>query len=276
MRDVRRVPVRGGERRGTGHVRGDDAVPLPRDEGEHLRERAELRELLGVDRRRAGDSLREHREDLDALDRVDAEVRLHVHLERERLDRVARELGDDLEQHGANVEGHRCGRRVAVRRAVGVGAVPGVARARRRDEGRDVLQRPESAELLGVHRRGAGHPLREHREDLDALDRVDPQVGLHPHLERQRLLRIAGRLRDHGEEERDDVDRLRRRRGGRRTLDPRPEERRPGLAPRGRRRPSRRASPRATPRTQAHRCRRPLRATLAGSGARRAALRGRV
>jgi hypothetical protein len=66
--------------------------------------------------------------------------------------------------------------------------------------------------LLGVDRRCARDTLREHREDLDALDRVDAEVGLHPHVQAECLFGIARGLRDHREEERHDVDGVARRR----------------------------------------------------------------
>ena len=45
-------------------------------------------------------------------------------------------------------------------------------------------------------RRHLGEPLLEGREDLDPLDRVDPQVGVEPHVELEHLGRIPGLLGD--------------------------------------------------------------------------------
>jgi len=64
--------------------------------------------VLGVDGRRVGRALLDAREDLDALDRVDPEVRLEVHVELDHVERVARLLRDDLEEdalEAARVEG---------------------------------------------------------------------------------------------------------------------------------------------------------------------------
>ncbi len=61
---------------------------------------AERAELLRLERGQTGQSVLQGREDLDALDRVDAEVGVELHVEIEHLDGVSRLLGDDLDQYG--------------------------------------------------------------------------------------------------------------------------------------------------------------------------------
>ncbi len=63
-----------------------------------LAERAQRGHLGGLDGRQAGDALLHRRQDLDALDGVDAEAGLQLHIESEDVDGVTGLLGDDLEQ----------------------------------------------------------------------------------------------------------------------------------------------------------------------------------
>ena len=193
-----------GDRRGAGaaelldHRLDDLADGLrARERGDVLRLDVEL--LLHV------------REDLNTLDRVDAELRLerHVHLDHVRL--VAR-LGGEHGEHDLR----RLRRRHARRRGGGGG------RRRRRGGGDGGGAR--TAELLdhrlddladGLRARERGDVLRldvelllHIREDLNTLDRVDAELRLerHVHLDHVRLVaRLGG---EHGEH---DLGRLRRR-----------------------------------------------------------------
>ena len=55
----------------------------------------------------------------------------------------------------------------------------------------------QGAEVLGADDRRTGQALLEGGEDLDPLDGVDAQVGVHAHLQLQHLHRVAGLLADH-------------------------------------------------------------------------------
>ena len=69
-----------------------------REELGDLAERAQRAQVLGLDRRRLGQAVLHGREDLDSLDRVDAQVRVKLHVELEHVHRVARLLGHHLQQ----------------------------------------------------------------------------------------------------------------------------------------------------------------------------------
>jgi hypothetical protein len=68
-----------------------------------LPEGLEPAHVLGGDRRQAGQSLFQGGEDLDALDRVDPEIALDVHVEGQHLGRVARELAHHRAQRGLDL-----------------------------------------------------------------------------------------------------------------------------------------------------------------------------
>ena len=60
-----------------------------------LAERAQRSQVLGLDHRRLGQAVLHGREDLDSLDRINAQVRVKLHVELEHVDRVARLVGHD-------------------------------------------------------------------------------------------------------------------------------------------------------------------------------------
>jgi len=97
----RRVRSRDPDRRRAGA--GEDVVDVGRD----LRQRLHGRELLGLQTREIGNALTGRSEDLDALDGVDAEIRLELHAKVERFTRIAGLLGDDVEEQiGARCRRH--------------------------------------------------------------------------------------------------------------------------------------------------------------------------
>jgi hypothetical protein len=64
-----------------------------------LRKRPHPRELLGLQSRKIRKSTIGGSQDLDALDRIDPEIRFEIHREIERFTRIAGLLGHDVEQH---------------------------------------------------------------------------------------------------------------------------------------------------------------------------------
>ncbi len=79
--------------------------------GDDLAEGLEGGHVAGLDRGEVGDPLLHGGEDLDALDGVDAEVRLQRHLHGEHVGRVAGLLRDDLQQRPFEVHAARRGGR---------------------------------------------------------------------------------------------------------------------------------------------------------------------
>ena len=78
------------------------------------------------------------------------------------------------------------------------------------------LRAAERAELLGLERGQPGKPVLQGGEDFDALDRVDPEVGVELHVEIEHLGGVSRLLRD-------DLDQDRGRRFAGRELRWRPE-----------------------------------------------------
>ena len=61
----------------------------------------------------------------------------------------------------------------------------------------DVSEGVQRAEVFGLDLRRVGQPLLKRRQDFDALDRVDAEIGVQRHARLQHLHRIARLLRDH-------------------------------------------------------------------------------
>ena len=170
-----------------------------------------------LDLGKAGHPVAERRQDLDLLDRVDAELGLEVHLMAEHLGRVAGLLGDDrLDQakerpaaggsrsrHGHRHRRHgfghdRChGRRSGGRRRSGASESAG-GRGVAADHRRDGADGAELGQRRRLDLGKAGHAVAERRQDLDLLDRVDAEFGFEVHVMAEHLGRVAGLLRDDG------------------------------------------------------------------------------
>ena len=114
----------------------------------------------------------------------------------------------------------------------------------------------QGAEVLGLDGRGVGQPLLEGGQDLDPLDRVDPQVGVQRHVQLEHLRRVARLLRHHRQQRARDVGcgPLARRAASGRATAPGP---RPIAEPSSARPPGRRGS---------RRCRRRVRSVPRCSG----------
>ena len=178
--------------------------PLP-EVRENVAERAQRAHRRGVDLGVPGNTLLQRREDLDPLDRVDAQVGLEPHLQRQQLRRVAGLLRDHPEQQRLEIDdtGGRGRRRAwhARRRCV---------RRRRRsrsaretdafEPGDDVAERAHLGQGRRFELRKVGQALLQPGENLDTLDRVDAEVGLQRHLRAQQIDGVAGLLRDDREE----------------------------------------------------------------------------
>ncbi len=125
-------------------------------------------------------------EDLDPLDRVDAQVGVELHAGLEDLGGVAGLLRDHLHQRRVHRGGPAGGRH------------RGIGDDRRSGEELDDLpEGADGAEVLRADHRAGGQSVLERGEDLDPLDRVDAQVGVELHAGLEDLGGVAGLLRDH-------------------------------------------------------------------------------
>ena len=68
--------------------------------------------MLGLERGQPGKPVLQGREDLDPLDRVDAQVGVELHVEIEHFGRISGLLGDDLDQDAASASAGIAGRPV--------------------------------------------------------------------------------------------------------------------------------------------------------------------
>ena len=168
------------------------------EEGGDVAEGEERTEVFGLDLRCLGQAFLQGRQDLDALDRVDAQVGVQSHVQLQHLRRIARLLRDHLQQRGGNlfeiVWRGRLFRHFDHRLDRGGRRRGGAAAG---EEGGDVAEAEERTEVFGLDLRRLGQAFLQGRQDLDALDRVDAQVGVQSHVQLQHLRRIARLLRDH-------------------------------------------------------------------------------
>src|SRR4051812_137832 len=147
-----------------------------RQELDDLPEGLEGPEVLGLDDGGVGELLLQRREDLDALDRVDAEVGVEPHGRLGYIRGMYCFLLPDRQQR--LLDGGRSG---------GCAALTGRARLRRSFPTRgssdldDLPEGLEGPEVLGLDDGRVGELLLERREDLDAFDRIDAEVGIQSH-----------------------------------------------------------------------------------------------
>ena len=64
------------------------------------------------------------------------------------------------------------------------------------EEGGDVPQVVQRAQVFRLHQRGGRQTFLERRQDFDALDRINPQVRIEGHVQVEHLRRIACLFRD--------------------------------------------------------------------------------
>ncbi len=166
---------------------------------DNLAEGLQLGHLTSVDFGEGGLALAHGRENLDALDGVDAEVGLEVHLHAEHVCGVASLFSDDVQHQLGEVDG-------------GASLVSPSFWSRRDEAGRsllgrqacghridDVAEGAQTAHLAGVDLGKLRRLLADRRQNLDALDGVDAEVGFEVHLEGQHVFGVAGLLGDHGQ-----------------------------------------------------------------------------
>ena len=183
--------LRGGTRRR--RVSGIDSRQL----SEQRAQRTRSREAFHVRLHGIGDRGRglpgEGTDDLDPLDRVDAEVGFQIGVEADHVLRITGAIRHQRQQRRLGVEIGRRGRRGRPRRG-------NCRRARRlRQLGQQRAQRARAGEAFHIRLHGLGDRgrglLGEGADNLDPLDRVDAEVGLQIGLEADHVFRIAGAIR---------------------------------------------------------------------------------
>ncbi len=141
--------------------------------------------------------LAHRREDLHALDRVDAKVGFEIHRELEHIDGVARLLSDHFKHQRLKL---RCAAGRVRNWSGGIRHGPALRKVAAHPVD-NLLQRAQLAKFRGIHlgqiHRSFGSLLTHGREDLDALDRVDAKVRFEVHRELEHIDGVAGLLGDH-------------------------------------------------------------------------------
>ncbi len=133
------------------------------------------------------------RQDFNPLDRVDAEVRIKLHVEIEHVDRVAGLLRHALQQYLVNgLFRHGLGWLRAIgavsdRRGHAFAAV---------EKCDDLANGAEHSDLLGTRRPGGRQLFLNGRKDLDALDGINSEIRVETHVELEHFGRIARLLGD--------------------------------------------------------------------------------
>ena len=135
-------------------------------------------------------------DDLDALDRVDPQIGFKVGIQRQHVLRVAGAVGHQLKQGRCEAVGRwrggRCGcggRRGRWRCAGGSGRCHAV---QRRDNGAEAARLGKALHgFVDLRGHVGGQRLLQRADDLDALDRVDAQIGFQVGIQRQHVLRVA-------------------------------------------------------------------------------------
>ena len=176
-----------------------------------LLERRELCHGRGFDLWQTRHALLHGAKDLDALDRVDAEVGFQLHREIEHLFWVTGFLGNDLEHDLGQVDA-RCR---SSRWRCGSDRSGGRCRSWRTSERRaaelsdvidDLLQGRELCHRGGLDLWQTRDALLHGAKDLDAFDRVDAEVGFQLHREVEHLFRVTCLLCNHRQHHRRQID----------------------------------------------------------------------
>ena len=153
-------------------------------ERDDVAESEKCTELLRGYGRSFGKGFLESGEDLDSLDRIDSEVGVEPHVGFEHLGGIPRLFRDNAQQNVCH----------SVPRAI----TGGLSQRRfvRTQEGEDIAKRVKGAEMLGFDDRCTRKAFLKGREDFDAFDRIDSEVGVEPHVGFEHLGWITGLLGD--------------------------------------------------------------------------------
>ena len=95
------IAIPAGGRQGRGVLGRNVLQDRPGQEIGDLAERVQRPQMLGLDRGCIGQPVLDGREDLDSLDRIDAQIGVELHVQFEHLDGVARLVGDHFQKDGA-------------------------------------------------------------------------------------------------------------------------------------------------------------------------------
>ncbi len=170
-------------------------MALAHQEGNDIAESAEAEHLGRINLAQTGHLIFQGAEDLDTLDRVDAEVGLDLHFWLEQLRGIPCFLRHDAQRHPFQVQTCRLLHRP-------VEAHPGDSPQGRRaggnpsaEEGDDIAEGAEAEHLGRIDLAQTGHLIFQGAEDLDTLDRVDAEVGLDLHFWLEQLRGIPCFLR---------------------------------------------------------------------------------
>ena len=143
--------------------------------------------MFGFDLGRVRQLRTQRRHDLDALDRVDAQIRIQPHIKVQHLHRITGLFRYNAKQNLPN-------NRDLVRLSLGLDHRGAATLGAGRQKRHDLLERLQGSKMLRLDLWRPREATAQRRHDLDALDGVDSEVSIHSHLEIQHFTRIAGFL----------------------------------------------------------------------------------
>ena len=190
----------GGRCRSAGFFRGLRDRRGVIQKGDDLAEGLQAAQVFGLDHGGLGQAGLQSGKNFNAFDGIDPEIGVEAHIEFEHFDGVAGFFGDDFEQYGF---GFACG----CRRYRDCRLRNGRRGLRRRGFGRaigkkrnDLAERLQAAQILGLDHGRFGQLCLQRGENFDALDGVDPEIGVEAHIEFEHFDGVAGFFGDHLQE----------------------------------------------------------------------------
>ena len=150
--------------------------------------------MFRFDRRCSRQFVLQSGEDLDAFDRIDAEIRIKRHLKFKHLDRVTGFAGNHFQQrrrHRITIQRTARCKRCCRCSALFAGSCEII---------NNLTEGLQHAKIFWFDRRSLREFLLQCREDLNTLDRIDTKVGVEGHLHLKHLNRIASLFCDHFEQ----------------------------------------------------------------------------
>ena len=136
--------------------------------------------------------------DFNALDRVDAQIGIHAHVEVQHLDRISGLVGDNCKQGCADEFGP-CRRTVRPDTCCMIHRRPNGSFLRRVcrgvasvEKGDNLLQCLQRTQVLGFDFRCIRQQAAHGCHDFNPLDRVDSKIRIHAHVEGQHFDGVTG------------------------------------------------------------------------------------
>ena len=190
--------------------------PAHAEQVNNLAQLAQPPDLIRANFRRAGQFILQRGKNFDAFNRINPQIRVQPHLQIKHVFGVSGLFSHDFQQNIGNVRRRfRLNSRRFRARAV---AVRGLRRARA-EHLHDLPQRPNRADLRRRNFRRSRQFMLQCGKNFDALNRINPQIRVQPHLQIEHVFGVSGLFSHDFQQDRFNLRRVRcgdfnRRRGG--------------------------------------------------------------